>query len=58
LYKAFAFGQLTCFGDLKVDTVGGDTITFVGVNGGTFFPVQIMRVWATGTTATDIVALW
>ena len=46
------------FGDLKVDTVGGDTITFVGVNGGTFFPVQIMRVWATGTTATDIVALW
>jgi hypothetical protein len=46
------------FGDLKVDTVGGDTITFVGVNGGTFFPVQVMRVWATGTTATDIVALW
>jgi hypothetical protein len=46
------------FGDIKVDTVGGDLITFVGVNGGTFFPVQVLRVYATGTTATDIIALW
>lgn len=46
------------YGDLTVDTVGGDTVTFVGVNGGTFFPVQVTRVYATGTTAVDIIALW
>lgn len=46
------------YGDVKVDTVGGDTVTFVGILGGTFFPVQVRRVYATGTTATNIVALW
>jgi hypothetical protein len=46
------------FGDLKVETVGGDLITFVGVNGGSFFPVQVTRVYSTGTTATGIIALW
>lgn len=46
------------YGDLTVDTVGGDTVTFVGVNGGTFFPVQVTRVYSTGTSATGIVALW
>jgi|TARA_R110000868_G_scaffold240837_1_gene495390 hypothetical protein len=46
------------FGDLKVLTVGGDLITFVGVNGGTFFPVQVTMVYSTGTTATGIIALW
>ena len=46
-------------GDLRVTTVGGDDLTFVGVNTGTFFPVQVLKVWATGgTTATNIVALW
>jgi hypothetical protein len=46
------------YGDVKVDTIGGDTVTFVGINGGTFFPVQVLRVYATGTTATNIIALW
>ena len=46
------------FGDVKVLTVGGDAITFAGVNGGTFMPVQVLKVFATGTSATDIVALW
>ena len=46
------------YGDLKVDTVGGDTVTFVGVLGGTFFPVQVLKVFSTGTSAGDIVALW
>ena len=46
------------FGNLKVETVGGDLITFVGVNGGSFFPVQVTKVYSTGTTATDIIALW
>ena len=45
-------------GNLKVDTIGGDTITFTGVLGGSFFPVNVKRVYSTGTTATSIVALW
>jgi hypothetical protein len=45
-------------GNLTVDTVGGDTITFTGVLAGSFIPVQVTRVYATGTTATSIVALW
>lgn len=46
------------YGDVKVRTVGGDDITFVGVNGGTFMPVQVIKVYATGTDATDMVAMW
>lgn len=45
-------------GDLAVITAGGDTVTFVGLLAGTFFPVQVTRVLVTGTTATDIIALW
>jgi hypothetical protein len=45
-------------GDLKVDTVGGDEVTFVAVPAGSFIPVQVTRVYATGTSATSIVALW
>jgi hypothetical protein len=45
-------------GDLKVQTVGGDDVVFTGVLAGSFIPVQVLRVFATGTTATNIVALW
>jgi len=45
-------------GNLKVKTVGGDEVTFVGVNTGTFLPVQVVRVFSTGTSATNILALW
>jgi hypothetical protein len=45
-------------GDLTVDTVGGDTVTFVGVAAGSFIPVNVKRVYASGTSATSIVALW
>ena len=45
-------------GDIKVLTTGGDEVTFVGVNPGTFMPVQVLRVFSTGTTADSIVALW
>lgn len=45
-------------GNLRVTTIGGDTVTFVGVLAGTFLPVQVLRVLSTGTTATNIVALW
>jgi len=45
-------------GTVKVLTVGGDEVTFTGVQAGTFMPVQVVRVYATGTSATSIVALW
>ena len=45
-------------GNLKVTTAGGDEVTFSSVLAGSFLPVQVVRVWATGTTATNIIALW
>lgn len=44
-------------GNLKVDTAGGDTLTFAGVAVG-FFPVRVTRVYATGTDVTSIVAVY
>jgi hypothetical protein len=45
-------------GDIKVTTSGGSVLTFKNVQDGTFMPISVQRVWATDTTATDIVALW
>ena len=45
-------------GNLRVLTVGGDDVTFIGINTGAFIPVQVLRVFATGTTASNIIALW
>lgn len=45
-------------GDLKVLTVGNDEITFTNIQDGSFLPVQVLRVFSTGTTATNIIALW
>lgn len=45
-------------GNLKVLTVGGDEVIFPNIQAGTFVPVQVLRVFSTGTTATNIVALW
>tara|TARA_R100001443_G_scaffold113767_1_gene128937 strand:+ start:482 stop:967 length:486 start_codon:yes stop_codon:yes gene_type:complete len=44
-------------GNLKVTTIGGSTITFTAMPVG-FVPVQVKKVWATDTTAKDIIALW
>lgn len=43
-------------GDVKLTTANGQTATFVNAYG--ILPVTADRVWATGTTATNIVALW
>lgn len=45
-------------GNLRVKTIGGDDVTFTGVYAGQFFPVQVIQVFDTGTTAGEIVALW
>lgn len=47
-------------GALKVDTAGGETITFAS---GTFlvktiYPIRVRRVYSTGTAATGIVVFW
>ncbi len=44
-------------GTIRITTVGGDTTT-ITVGQGNAFPLRCQRVWATGTTATGIVALY
>jgi hypothetical protein len=45
-------------GDVKVLTVGGQVITFVGALAGVVLPCVVTRVYSTGTDATSIVALY
>ncbi len=45
-------------GDIELITVDDDTVLFKGIVAGQFLPVQVKRVKATNTSATDIVALW
>ena len=45
-------------GNVRVLTHGGDDVTFVNLLGGTFVPVQILKVFESGTTCTSILALW
>ena len=44
-------------GDLEVVTASGQTVTFYGVLGGSFIPVNVIKVTG-NTTAQRIVALW
>ncbi|PTW44021.1 spike base protein, RCAP_Rcc01079 family [Rhodovulum kholense] len=44
-------------GTVRVTTVDGDTGT-VFVSSGIALPLRVRRVWATGTSATGIVALY
>ena len=45
-------------GILRVLTAGGDDIIFNNIPNGTFLPVQVIRVFASDTTALNIIALW
>lgn len=44
-------------GDVKVDMLNGDTVTFVAMLAGVIHPIQVRRVYATDTDATDIVGI-
>ncbi len=44
-------------GNLKATLVGGTTVTFVGLASGVIHPIQARRIWATGTTATSVIAV-
>jgi hypothetical protein len=62
VYKAGANNGCVIYvggaGDIEVTTAGGDRVTFIGLLAGQFIPVQVIKVWTTGTNATDILALW
>jgi hypothetical protein len=45
-------------GDLAVIMVGGETVTFPAVQGGTMLPIRATRVLSTGTTASGLVGVW
>jgi hypothetical protein len=44
-------------GNLKADLIDGTTVTFNGVLVGTVLPIIAKRIYATGTTATNLIAL-
>jgi hypothetical protein len=44
-------------GHVKVQTRQGSDVTFYNMNNGQFVPVQVNKVYATGTTATNLVRM-
>jgi hypothetical protein len=44
-------------GNVVAVTLAGTAVTFTGVPAGTFLPIEVLRVNATGTTAGSIVGL-
>lgn len=45
-------------GNIKVTMVSGQIVTFTNVQGGTFMPIQIKKIFSTDTTASDFVAVY
>lgn len=45
-------------GNVRVLTANGDDVVFVGVPTGAVVPVQVLRVFATNTTATSLVRVY
>jgi len=45
-------------GNVAAVMLGGQTVTFVGVQAGTLLPIRVKRVLATGTTATYMVGVY
>lgn len=48
----------TQFYNVTVRTVAGDIITFHNCQVGSYLPIQVVQVMATGTTADKLVAIW
>lgn len=55
LPRALFVGQT---GDVSARLAGGQSVVFRNVQAGSMLPVRAAGVNATGTTASDIVALW
>ncbi len=45
-------------GTLKVTMLGGEAVTFTGLAAGVIHPIRASRIWATGTSATTILAIY
>lgn len=45
-------------GNVAVTTFNGDDVVFVAVPAGTVLPVTVIRVWATGTLASNLLAIY
>ncbi len=45
-------------GTMKVTTAGGDTVTYTGLLAGYQYRIRASRIWAGGTSATNIIAEW
>ena len=45
-------------GDVAVRMAGGGLVTFANLQAGSLVPLRIVRVMATGTTASALVGLW
>lgn len=45
-------------GTLKVDMLGGGTVTFTALAAGIIHPICVARVYATGTDADDIIGVY
>lgn len=43
-------------GDVKVDTMNGNTVTYANVPSGKDMPILVTKVYSSGTTASDLVA--
>lgn len=45
-------------GDVKITLNSGNTVTFTNLSSGVIHPIAAKRIWATGTTATSILAVY
>lgn len=45
-------------GNVKVTTVGGEAVTFVGLAAGVIHPIAAIIIWSAGTTATSIIGVY
>lgn len=43
---------------LTVDTIGGQTVTISSLAGGIWHPIQVKRVYVTGTSASGLLGSW
>ena len=45
-------------GNVRVTTAQGDDVTFLGLPAGVVVPVQVLKVWAASTTATNLIGIY
>jgi hypothetical protein len=43
---------------VKLDTVGGQTVTLVGLASGIWHPIQATKIYSTGTSLASVMGSW